>query len=681
MQMFRQRKSLLGVAALVLVFAGCKGESPTAPSTSTTPPTTSTGGTTPPASGASVTVTVSNASPVVDSTSVVTATVTQNGAPVPNGTAVEFRTNLGTFTEGNAQTVIRTTTNGVATATLTASTVGTATVTATVGSTARSANVTFVARPVVTPPPDTSARITGISPALGRPQGGEVLTITGVNFVAPVRVLFDFGAAGTKEATVISVTPTQIQVLTPGVDLGAGQQLQATIVLINAAGSTSEQRLTSAANAFTFQSTVLTPKVTTVSPASGPIDGGTRVTIFGSGFQAPVQVFFGSAEAQVINTTFDQIVVVSPTARDTTPNAGTTLTGPVDIRIININSATTVTATGVFRYIPKMQITSFSPAFGSALGGTDVRIDGTGFNDPVAVDIAGVRAQVIRVSGTEILARTGALPSPCGTGVGGIIVTNIDNGDSATSTSGGGGAFSYVSVNPLITSVVGTSTPPIVPGGTAQVTVLNPGVGQLGTAIVTGTFGDKPIVLSPNQVSTGTGSHTFSFAIPLNLTFATQACTASGVPGTQQVAATFPLTFTNSTTGCSNTNPQALTVNPPNSSCVTQPVAQVAPAAVPCPGPSVASGSSANITLTVTNGTPTGGQSLNITSAVVAGANAADFSIVPSSAANIAPGSSVPFTVTFTPSATGARTANVTFATNDPARTSMTVNLCGTGTP
>jgi hypothetical protein len=537
MQIFRQRKYLFGIAALMLVFAGCKGESPTAPSTSTTPPTTSTTGTTPPPSGASVAVTVSNASPLVNSTSVVTATVTENGQPVPNGTAVEFRTTLGAFTEGNAQSIIRTTTNGVATVTLTSATVGAATVTATVGSVAKSATVTFAAQQVVPPPPNTAPSISAINPPVGRPQGGEVLTISGANFTAPVRVLFDFGGGVTKEATIISVTPTQIQVLTPGVDLGAGQQLQATIILINAAGTSSEARVTSAANAFTFQSTVLTPKITTVSPASGPIDGGTRVVIFGSGFQSPVQVFFGSAEAQVINITFDQIVVVSPTARDTTPNAGTTLTGPVDIRIVNINSATTVTATGIFRYIPKMQITSAGPTEGLFTGGTRVTIDGTGFNDPVAVVIGGVAAQVIRVSGTQVIAVTSPLNvTSCGDKPGPITVTNVDNGDSAP-----GPTFTYRVPTPAVVSATAGTA-----GGSITVVVANAyGTPQLRLGGATG-----PLLNISNATVNANGTATLTATVPTNLQFLTTACPGGG---TQKTTTAFDVTFTSLTTNCTST--------------------------------------------------------------------------------------------------------------------------------
>src|SRR6266699_6278368 len=94
MQMFRQRKYLFAAAALVLVFAGCKGESPTAPNS--VPTTTVGGGVTPP-TGANVTITASTTTPQVNGFSTITATVTENNQPVANGTAVEFTTNLGTL--------------------------------------------------------------------------------------------------------------------------------------------------------------------------------------------------------------------------------------------------------------------------------------------------------------------------------------------------------------------------------------------------------------------------------------------------------------------------------------------------------------------------------------------------------------------------------------------------------
>src|SRR5207302_10842255 len=155
----------------------------------------------------------------------------------------------------------------------------------------------------------------------------------------------------------------------------------------------------------------------------------TSVAILGDAFQAPVQVFFGAAEAQIIKVTFNEIDVMSPTARDTSSNGSGAVTGPVDIKVRNVGSGKETTFPAGFRYIAKMQITAAGPTQGSTAGGTRVTIDGVGFNDPIAVVIGGVAAQPIKVSGTQIIAITAPpLLTTCANVVGPIVRTNVDHG-------------------------------------------------------------------------------------------------------------------------------------------------------------------------------------------------------------------------------------------------------------
>src|SRR5688500_11262288 len=93
-----------------------------------------------------------------------------------------------------------------------------------------------------------------------------------------------------------------------------------------------------------------------------------------------------------------------------------------------------------------MQITAISPLVGSALGGTDITIDGVAFDSPVQVLVAGVEAQVIRVSGTQILVRTRALAAACEGAAGPVTVVNIENGDTASSPT----SFNFIAVLPAI---------------------------------------------------------------------------------------------------------------------------------------------------------------------------------------------------------------------------------------
>lgn len=565
---------LVAIVALTVLLASCKGES----QSPTDPTGGGTGTTTPPPTSPSITLTSTNSSPLVDSSSVITATVTQGGSNVPNGTAVEFTTNLGTFTEANAQTVIRTTTNGQASVTLSSSTAGTATVTATVSNIARTTQVVFSTKPVTPQPPDTAPAITGFSPARGRPQGGEVVTITGKNFRPTVRVLFDLGdGSAPREGQVTSVTSTEIQVLTPAVNLGTGQQKDVTMIVITEAGTTSETRLT-VSGTFTYQLEQLTPKVTTVAPTSGGIEGGTKVTVFGEGFQTPIQVFFGSAEAQIVGpVTFGQFQVIAPAARDTTPDASGAFTGFVDIRVININSGTSVTAPAIFRYIAKMQITTWGPTEGVFTGGSQVVINGTGFNDPLAVSVGGVGARVISVTPSRVVVVTnGANATSCADITGAVTVTNTDNGDSASTSN----LFTYRVPKPAITFV----SPNVTAGGTILVTVLN----ASGTPRLT--LGTSGLVIN-SATDNGNGSTTYSATVPSNITLTTQAC--AGVSGASTTVPTqFDVTYTSLTTTCTDTLQGGATISPQSTATLVLAPAQfqtftarapVAPAVTPTP--------------------------------------------------------------------------------------------------
>lgn len=685
--------SIAFAAALALALAGCKGESsPTAPSNTATVPPGSPGIT--PPNGASIALTVSNANPLVSSKVTVTATVTANGAAVPDGTAVQFTTTLGTFADTGTATTIRTTTNGVATASLSSAAAGTATITATVNNVTKNATVTFSTTPAVSPPPNTTPTISSVcvvtgttctTPATGIPAGGQQVIINGTNFRAPVRVLFDPGnGQPAKEAFVVSVTATQIVAIAPPFDIVTGQTLPVTITVIDEAGTANEQKVSLAA-AFTYQLAVLTPSVRTLTPTSGPIDGGTRVSILGDAFQAPVQVFFNAAEAQVVSVNFNEIVVMSPTARDTSPNGSGTVTGPVDIKVRNVGSGKETTFPGGFRYIAKMSITAVSPTIGPATGGTDITIDGVGFVAPVTVDIGSgpaIRTQVLRVSGTQILARTGPTPSPCSSLLANlpIVVTNIDNGDVATTA--GTQTFTYIPVPSLITSVTASANP-IVPGTSLTVTVQNPGVGSLGNALISFQVGDRTATVTPSSITNGTGTTSFNVIVPSTLTFpvGTAACTVGSLTGTRQFDPLIvPVTFNNVTTICTATS-GSITIQPPSNACITPPNAVVtapAPPACAAAGSTAAAGGTSSAPITIQN---TGTSNLIINGApTVGGANAADFTITPTNPRTVAPSGTMTYTVTFHPATTGAKSATVTFTTNDPNNPTITVCLTGTGT-
>ena len=676
MKAMRQQKSWMALLALVFLFASCKGESPTAPPTGGG----GTGGGGTPTTGTTVTLTASNANPVVDSVVLITAAVTINGQPAPDGTAVEFAATGGSFSATETVTaILRTTVNGIATVQLRSTVAGSIRVQATVGSVSRTVDVLFRVTPPIPPPDSTAPSITSVSPVLGVPTGGERIQIIGKNFKEPVRVLFNTGGAQPVEAFVVSRTDTVIEVLTPSVNLGAGQQLIADVIVITQAGTLNEARA-ELSDSFTFRAEVLTPRVSTATPNSGPVTGGTRVTIFGDGFQAPVQVLFGAAEARVVTVEFSQIIVEAPAARDTTGNGSGTVTGPVSITIRNINSQTEVTLGEGFRYVAAIDITSFRPLLGPATGGTEVVIDGIGFLAPVDVTIAGVRATVLQVTGSRLLVRTGTLPSPCAGATGGVLVTNVNNGDFENFTAEN---FSYVPVLPLITSVPAL---PVVVGTGFSVSVRDPGIGPLGAADIRFVVNGRTLIPNPNHITVGSGVQPFSMVMPLTgFTFPTEACTTtgSGLPGTRLGPTEVTITFTNITTGCTSTATVGVSPDPLANPCLAPPEGTVTdpagggscPGATPAPTQAVGGTSSDNIRIT----NRAESQPLNITSVSVTGPNASAFSVAPTTATGIVGGGFQDFTVTFNPddaSPVGPQTATVTFNTNSP--TIPTINVCVT---
>lgn len=666
MKTMTQRKSWIALVALLFLFVACQGDSPTAPPTGGGGP----GPNPPPQSTVSLALAASNTSPLVDSTVVMTATVTQNGQPVPNGTAVEFSTNGGGFDGTSTTSIIKTTTNGVATVSLTSSVPRTVRVRAAINNVAQTVDVTFRERPDEEPPPDLVPTITSVNPSTGRPTGGQTIRINGTNFDAPVRVLFDTGSGTPVEAFVVAVTDTTIDVLTPAVNLGAGQQLASDVIVITDLGSATEQRV-EATGAFTFRNEQLTPKISTVTPNSGPVTGNTRVSIFGEGFQAPVQVLFGTAEARVVTVQYSEIIVETPAGRDTSPDGSDTVTGPVDVTVRNINSQTTATMSGGFHYKNAVVITAAGPTIGPATGGTRVTIEGTGFLAPVAVTIGGIAAQPIQVTGTKIIAiASPAQVSSCGDVSGPISVTNINNGDTAV-----GPTFVYDVPQPVIMQV-SPATVTIGTDSTFTVVVANALPG-----LVRFKLGDKTVFPTDVDYDAATMVATYTLPIPTNFEFDTEACTVGGVEGERQVPLEVDVNYQNVTTGCQDTATGALTVRPQNTDCVLPPppdVVFIAPSAaggcVTAPAVTAASGTS-TATITFRNG---GGQTLVVTP----GTPSDPQFTIPGTAVSIEPNDSGSFTVTFDPAAVGPATTTIPFNTNDPDAAEAAFNVCvnGTGT-
>ncbi|MBW7571357.1 beta strand repeat-containing protein [Caproiciproducens faecalis] len=229
------------------------------------------------------------------------------------------------------------------------------------------------------------------------------------------------------------------------------------------------------------------PTVTAISPTSGPVAGGTSVTITGTGFTDASAVKFGAANATAFTVNSDtQITATSP--------AGS---GTADV---TVTAAGGTSATGFqFTYlVAAPTVTAISPTSGPASGGTTVAITGTGFTNASAVKFGAANATAFTVdSDTQITAT-----SPAGSGTVDVTVTTA-GGTSVTSSSD---QFAYI-VKPTVTAISPTSGPAA--GGTS-VTITGTGFTdasavKFGTASATGvTVNSSTQITATSPAGSGT---------------------------------------------------------------------------------------------------------------------------------------------------------------------------------
>ncbi|HEY7111717.1 MAG TPA: IPT/TIG domain-containing protein [Thermoanaerobaculia bacterium] len=436
------RRIATGITALALVaqLVGCAADAPTAPK---------------PGPGGNndgslqITLFTNDANPAAGACSLVQAIATLNGANVPNGTGIVFSSDLGTFAQNGQGNVSIVTTAGQATTSLCSPRSGVATVRASATVSGKTGAATL---PISFQPSNSAAFVSFCNPSFGSPNGGTTLTINGGRFYgSPSSTKVTFTAAGvTREGLVQSVSNTQITLVTPGFPEASSLAVPVQMSITLGFGTSSPTTI-SASNCFVFgASPPGTPTVLSVLPSSGKNDGSTRVTIVGSGFVAPLQVFFGPAEATVLSVAYNQIVALSPPATGIgLPNQNAT----VDIRVHEVNSGQDGTLAGAFKYGPAMRIISFSGANVQSASGpfTPITINGEGFDAPVKVSLAGWIATVMSVSATEIVVLPGNIvANGCSDVSGPIEVTNIDTGETAS-----GQTFTYLVAEsaPIITGV------------------------------------------------------------------------------------------------------------------------------------------------------------------------------------------------------------------------------------
>ncbi|HEV2708505.1 MAG TPA: IPT/TIG domain-containing protein [Pyrinomonadaceae bacterium] len=202
------------------------------------------------------------------------------------------------------------------------------------------------------------------------------------------------------------------------------------------------------------------PVINLITPASGPLTGGTQVTIFGQSFLNGCRVRFGGVDSPAVTfISSTQLVAVTPPGQ---------ALGPVNVRVVN-SPGVAVAAQDAFTYVaappppppPVPVINSVSPASGSTSGGTQLIITGQNFAPGCVAKFGGVEAQTTFVSSTQLNAVT-----PAAQTVGFVTVRVLNPGQSQAGILQN--AFQYVSAPPP------TPTPP-----SPLITGVSPSTGSL----------------------------------------------------------------------------------------------------------------------------------------------------------------------------------------------------------
>jgi IPT/TIG domain len=319
-------------------------------------------------------------------------------------------------------------------------------------------------------PPPT---LTGISPETGAAAGGTPVTITGANFEEGAAVHFGSASATSvvvnSESSITAVSP----IGTPG---------ESVAVTVTTFGGTTP---TSEADRFRYLQTAPL-HVGKVTPNSGPLIGGTAVTIGGGAFVGATAVRFGSASAA-------SFVVKGEHAIEARAPAGA---GTVDVTVTTPEGTSPTSPADQFSYVASPPIVdAVSPSEGHERGGMRVKITGTGFIGAAEVRFGSAPATSIVVNrkGTEI-----SVVDPAAEAVGQATVDITVISPEGTSPLTPADRFTYLIPPPIIS---GLSTHKGPAGGGTTVTIS--GEHFVGvTAVDFGSVGATSFVVNSSKVIT-----------------------------------------------------------------------------------------------------------------------------------------------------------------------------------
>ncbi len=240
-----------------------------------------------------------------------------------------------------------------------------------------------------------------IRPPYGGPlSGGTEMTVTGSNFMEGVSVTVGESRVQRLEF----VSPTELRLRTPPGTAGPKP-----VRVTNPDGQEAVKE-----DGFTYNPD---PKILSVSPNAGPLEGGTSITITGTGFIRPVDVIVGNVEVTSLTYSSTGITAVTPLSD----------AGVKDVTVVNPDGQR-ATLEDAFTYNTAPVITRVTPDNGRLAGGTRITIHGGGFQPGAEVRISINQGAYRPASSVEVMSSSiiTALTPPGQPGAENVMVLNPD---------------------------------------------------------------------------------------------------------------------------------------------------------------------------------------------------------------------------------------------------------------
>lgn len=247
--------------------------------------------------------------------------------------------------------------------------------------------------------PGDTLDLLAVTPATGRADGGDTVTLIAKGLGTLAETTVRFGATAANVRSVDAVAHTVL------VDAPAGSGRVDVTLTRGAQTSTLE-------DAYTYLPAI---RIDAVTPASGPVAGGTAIEVTGQGFVPGLELRVGALAAASVQ------VVGSSTIRAITPPGAP---GLADLVVLQSGQVTKKAE--AFSYEADYALWLVDPPLGSQAGGTQVALVGSGFPSDAKVRFGTRLATHLQVvSSTLILCKS----PPGEIGVVPVTVSSATRGD------------------------------------------------------------------------------------------------------------------------------------------------------------------------------------------------------------------------------------------------------------